>query len=167
MAGRKTAYRKSYVKQAREACALGGFSNAKLGKLFGVSKTTVWEWRKKYPEFDEACRSGYEEYAVTEAHNALTKLVKGYSYTEVTQEAVKDIDTGEMVMRETKRVRKHVQSSPSAAKLIFELAERRQGRTQQQGSGELSDLIAELDGNSRKLAPSELFSQPEDSSCKA
>ncbi|MCT4627903.1 hypothetical protein [Halodesulfovibrio sp.] len=167
MAGRKTAYRKSYVKQAREACAIGGFSNGKLGKLFGVSKTTVWEWRQKYPEFDEACRGGYEEYAVTEAHKALTKLVKGYSYTEVTQEAVKDSKTGQIVMQETKRVRKHVQSSPSAAKLIVELAERRQGRTQQQGGGELSDLIANLDGNSRKLASSELFSEPEESSCQA
>jgi len=32
MAGRKTSYKKSYVAQAREACAMGGFSNAKSEK---------------------------------------------------------------------------------------------------------------------------------------
>lgn len=159
MAGRKTAYRKIYAKQAREACAMGNFSLAQLGRLFGVDKSTVWKWRQKHPEFDEACTAGYENYAVAEARGSLTKLVKGYSVTEVTKEAVRDKQTGTVEMQETKRVRKHVQPSINAVKIVLDRYDR--VKEQQQASGELSDLIAELDGTTRTLdiPSSELFSE--------
>lgn len=159
MAGRKTRYKKSYADIAREACAMGGFSYAKLGRLFKVSKTTVWDWRQKYPEFDEACRGGYADYAVEEARNSLTKLVKGFSYTEVTQEAVTNKQTKQTVMMETKRVRKQVQPNINAVKLILERYDIE--KQQQETSGELSDLIAELDGTTRTLAPAECELLPE------
>ncbi|MCT4626982.1 hypothetical protein [Halodesulfovibrio sp.] len=165
MAGRKTAYRKNYAKQAREACAMGNFTLAQLGRLFGVSKTTVWEWRQKHPEFDAACAGGYNDFALETAHGSLIKLAKGFNYTEVTKEAVKDKKTGDVSMEETKRVRKMVTPNINAIRTVFERVEREQ--QQQQGGGELADLIADLDGHSRTLAPSELFTESEDASCEA
>ena len=165
MAGRKTAYRKSFVHQAREACAMGNFTLVQLGRLFGVSKTTVWEWRRKHPEFNAACASGYNDFAVETAQGSLIKLAKGFEYTEVTKEAVRNKRTGEVSMEETKRVRKKVTPNINAIRTVFERAEREQ--VQQQGGGELADLIADLDGHSRTLAPSELFTESEDASCEA
>lgn len=159
MAGRKTAYRKSYVKQAREACAMGNFSLVQLGRLFGVSKTTVWEWQQKYPEFDEACKGGYQDYAVAEARSSLTKLVKGFSFTEVTKEGVTNKQTGQTLMVETKRVRKQVHPNINAVKLILERHDA--AKQQQQSGGDLSDLIAELDGTTRTLSPVECGLFPE------
>lgn len=162
MAGRKTLFKKSYVAQAREACAMGGFSNAKLGRLFGVSKSTVWNWRQTYTEFDAACREGFESFAVNEAQGSLTKLVKGYSFTEVTKEAVKlSKDPLQTEMRETKRVRKHVQPNINAVKVILDRYDRE--KEQQQSGGELSDLIAEIDGTTRTLASEQCELLPDDS----
>ncbi|MEZ6852102.1 hypothetical protein [Halodesulfovibrio aestuarii] len=167
MAGRKTAYRKSYAKQAREACAMGNFSLVQLGRLFGVSKTTVWEWRQKYSEFDEACNGGYEDFALETARGSLLKLTKGFNYTEVTKEAVHNKKTGEVVMQETKRVRKMVVPNINAIRTVFDRADREQA--QQQSSGELSDLIAEIDGHSRALTPAErgLFPEDGEAPCEA
>lgn len=160
MAGRKTSYKKSYVTQAREACAMGGFSNAKLGRLFGVTKNTIWKWRKKYPDFDSACKQGFEDFAIDEARGSLMKLVKGFSFTEVTKEAVTNKLTGQTLMFETKRVRKHVQPSINAVKIVLDRFDAEQA-TQQTG-GELSDLIAEIDGVTRSLTPTERGLLPED-----
>ena len=150
MAGRKSPYKKSYVAQAREACAMGGFSNAKLGKLFGVTKNTIWKWRQKHPDFDAACREGFESFAAEEARSSLIKLTKGFTYTEVTKEAVRDKQTGQVAMEETKRVRKMVVPNMNAVRMVFERCDREQ--EQQQSGGELSDLIAELDGNTRSFS---------------
>ncbi|KAF1077654.1 hypothetical protein [Halodesulfovibrio sp. MK-HDV] len=160
MAGRKTSYKKSYVAQAREACAMGGFSNAKLGRLFGVTKNTIWKWRKKYPDFDAACKQGFEDFAIDEARGSLMKLVKGFSFTEVTKEAVTNKLTGQTLMLETKRVRKHVQPSVNAVKIVMDRVDAEQAT--QQTSGELSDLIAEIDGVTRSLTPTERGLLPED-----
>lgn len=160
MAGRKTSYKKSYVAQAREACAMGGFSNAKLGRLFGVTKNTIWKWRKKYRDFDAACKLGFEDFAIDEARSSLTKLVKGYSFTEVTKEAVTNKQTGQTLMFETKRVRKHVQPSINAVKIVLDRFDAEQAT--QQAGGELSDLIAEIDGVTRSLTPTERGLLPED-----
>ena len=160
MAGRKSPYKKSYVAQAREACAMGGFSNAKLGKLFGVTKNTIWKWRQKHPDFDAACKEGFESFAMDEARGALGKLVKGYSYSETTKEARLNPKTGEVSMQETKRVRKHVQPSINAVKIVLDRFDREQ--EQQQSGGELSDLIAELDGNTRTFSASDLLPEPEE-----
>lgn len=166
MAGRKSSYRKSYAKQAREACAMGNFTLAQLARLFGVSKTTIWDWRQKHEEFDAACAGGCDDFALETARSSLLKLTKGFSYTEVTKEAVLNKLTKTTEMRETKRVRKMVVPNINAIKTVFDRAEREQA---QQGSGELSDLIADLDGNTRTLTPAErgLVPDGEEAECQA
>ena len=43
-------------------------------EMTGMCRKTIWEWRKKYPEFDEACHE-CEEVAVDFAETKLYKLI--------------------------------------------------------------------------------------------
>ena len=76
--GRASLYNKAYAAQAKVACAEAGFSAAKLGKLFGVGKQTVLDWRAKHAEFDSACREGLREFEITVVEASLYKRAKGY-----------------------------------------------------------------------------------------
>lgn len=44
--------------------------------MTGMCRKTIWEWRKKYPEFDEACHE-CEETAVDFVETKLYKLIDG------------------------------------------------------------------------------------------
>lgn len=93
--GRKSRYRPEYADQAKLACAEGGFTDAKLAKLFGVSKATVVLWRQTHEEFAAACRDGKDAFAVATAEESLLKRVKGYSYFEDTFKPVFALDDGD------------------------------------------------------------------------
>lgn len=60
MAGRPTAYREEYVRQARFLCERGATDND-LAHMFGVTVMTVWRWRARYPDFADACVVGKEQ----------------------------------------------------------------------------------------------------------
>ena len=156
--GRKSAYRKEFDDMAKMACAKGGFSDALLAKLFGVSKSTVILWRGKHEAFAEACQEGKDIFAVSVAEDALLKRVKGYRYTEDTyhplalsgdentgermgglEEAGTDESgTGKMVL--VKRVRKSV--LPDVAAIRFLLVNRSRERWAERQSTELAGKVA-------------------------
>ncbi|BCS87342.1 hypothetical protein [Pseudodesulfovibrio sediminis] len=97
--GRPTKYREEYAAQAKEMCRWGGFTQAKLAKVFGVGKATVTAWIQTYPEFERAIQEGKDIFDVKEAERCLLKLVKGFRYREkkfqrfpVTDEAGEIVD---------------------------------------------------------------------------
>lgn len=55
----------------------------------GISHTTLYEWRKKYPNISEALKKGKEVVDV-EVENALYKRAIGYDYEETTEEQSED-----------------------------------------------------------------------------
>lgn len=57
-AGRPTNYDPSMCKRVPEIMADGSSLLAVMAELKIKSKATLHEWRKRYPEFDEACRIG-------------------------------------------------------------------------------------------------------------
>jgi transposase len=54
---RPTLYQPEYVEQAYDACLLGA-TDEELAARFGVHVDTVYEWKKRYPEFSEAIKAG-------------------------------------------------------------------------------------------------------------
>lgn len=86
--GRTSRYRPEYADQAKIACAEGGFTDARLAKLFKVAKPTIVGWRQKYPAFAAACQEGKDAFAVATAETCLLKRVEGYAYTEDTYKPV-------------------------------------------------------------------------------
>lgn len=60
--GRPTLYQDDYVEQARKLCLQFGAIDKKLAEYFGVTETTVNNWKKEHPEFFESIKQGKDEY---------------------------------------------------------------------------------------------------------
>ena len=73
LGGRPTDYDDSYVHMAYVACVEGGFTDLKLGKLFKVTKQTIYNWQRAHPEFKAAIIEGKDEFDVMHAEQSLLK----------------------------------------------------------------------------------------------
>jgi len=107
----------------------------------GCSLSTLKEWRNHYPAISAALKKGKDVVDV-EVENALLKTALGYSYDEVTQERVRNPETGKMELMETKRVTKRV--LPNVTAQIFFLKNRRpdQWRSKPLDDSEEEDIDA-------------------------
>ncbi len=56
-AGRKTSFKKEYIEQAVKLCKKG-FIDIELADFFNVSKATINNWKKEYPEFLDSLKKG-------------------------------------------------------------------------------------------------------------
>jgi hypothetical protein len=117
-AGQPSPYKEEYNKMAEIACLEGGFTDKKLAKLFGVCEATIYNWKNSHPEFLEAIKRGKDAFDVSTAEDCLQKRIKGYSYTEVTQEASPLTGNLEITKKVTKKV------GPDPKSLIFFLTNR-------------------------------------------
>ena len=125
-----------------EGWARDGLVDEQIAQNVGIAASTLYEWKKQYPEISEALKKG-KEVVDRQVENALLKRALGYEYDEITMEYGK----------ETKRVTKQV--VPDVTAQIFWLKNRKpdQWRDKQQieHSGEirsekLSDIISQLGG---------------------
>lgn len=73
--GRPTLFRADLVKQA-EALGAMGMNYAEIARALAVSHDALLRWRRKYPEFDVAIKTGKEK-ADTQVVNSLYKLAMG------------------------------------------------------------------------------------------
>ena len=78
--GRPTEYKAEYVEQAYKLCLLG-HTDKELGGFFGVTETTINNWKFAHPEFFEAITNG-KEVADAEVAASLYQRAKGYSHPE-------------------------------------------------------------------------------------
>ena len=123
-----------------EGWARDGLVDEQIAQNIGIAASTLYEWKKQYPEISEALKKG-KEVVDRQVENALLKRALGYEYDEITTEYGKEI----------KRVTKQV--VPDVTAQIFWLKNRKpdQWRDKQQieHSGEiksekLSDIISQL-----------------------
>ena len=152
--GRPTEYKDDYPRMAEVACREGGFTNPKLGKLFGVSAATIHTWGKLYPEFLDAIKRGKDDWDTLKVEKTLLKRAMGFSYTETTQEPAK---LGSKEMTVTKKVKKLV--VPDTTAQIFWLKNRQPARWRDTKNIEHSGEVGlkqrtdeELDNEILKLA---------------
>jgi len=80
--GRPSKYKAAYAQQAATVCELGA-SDAKLAKLFGVTRSTIFEWYSKYPKFNEAVRKARAALAAGQVERSL--IQQALPHDEVTQ----------------------------------------------------------------------------------
>lgn len=105
-----------------QAWARNGFTDEQIATKIDVSTSTLYDWKKKYPEISEALKRG-KEVVDTEVENALLKRALGYEYEEMTTERVWDAESESHMMAVTKRVIKHV--APDVTAAIFWLKNRK------------------------------------------
>lgn len=75
-----------------EGWARDGLTDEQIATNIGVSRSTLNEWKKKYPDISDALKRGKDIIDI-QVENALLKRALGYRYTEVTKERI--VDTGQ------------------------------------------------------------------------
>lgn len=83
-----------------EGWARDGLNDEQIAKNIGISTTTLYDWKNKYPEFAKAIKKG-KTVADREVENALFRRAIGYEYEEVTEITG---DKGSEVRRAIKRM---------------------------------------------------------------
>ena len=96
--------------------ARDGLTDNQIAKNMGISRSTLNEWRNKYPDISDALKKS-KELADREVENALYKKAIGYEYTE-TKTVVSEKDGVK-----TETVVKHV--APDVTAQIFWLKNRK------------------------------------------
>jgi hypothetical protein len=148
-----------------EAYARDGLTDELIAGKMGITPSTYYEWKKKFPEISESLKRGKEIVDVG-VENKLLKRANGYEYEEVTKElvilkneygeVVKDANGA--VIKElaiTKIVKKEV--IPDTTAQIFWLKNRKaaewRDKTDVEISGTLNNPYKELtEDELRKLA---------------
>ena len=64
-----------------EGWARDGLIDEQIAQNIGIRATTLYEWKKRFPQFSEALKRGKEIVDIM-VENALLKRALGYSYTE-------------------------------------------------------------------------------------
>jgi uncharacterized protein (DUF433 family) len=64
-----------------EAWARDGLTDEQIAHNMGITKSTLYAWKAKYPEFSDALKKGKEVVDI-EVENALLKRAIGFEYTE-------------------------------------------------------------------------------------
>ncbi|MGK0562950.1 helix-turn-helix domain-containing protein [Enterococcus faecalis] len=113
--------------------AKDGLTDEQIAQNIGISRSTLNEWKKRFPDIKDTIKKG-KEVVDRQVENALFKSAVGYEYTEITKELT---DSG---MKVTKRVTKQVAPNPTSA--IFWLKNRKpdewRDKKETQVSGEMS-----------------------------
>lgn len=86
--GRPSRYHPAFARQAEDLIGATGATDARLARVFGVSKQAVSEWRKRHQDFREACERGREAFDVGAVEKSLLTRALGYRTKKITQEPV-------------------------------------------------------------------------------
>lgn len=102
-----------------KAWAMDGLTDEQIAKNIGINRTTLYEWKKKYPDIDNALKKGKTIYDV-EAEQNLHKVGQGYYVEEVETYIT---ETNGVQTKRIKKTKKWV--PPNVTALIFWLKNRK------------------------------------------
>lgn len=102
--------------------ARDGLTNAQIAHNMGISRETLNQWEKRFPDISESLKKG-KEVVDREVENALLKRALGYRYKEITQEPILNATTGKIELHITKIVEKEI--IPDTTAQIFWLKNRK------------------------------------------
>lgn len=118
-----------------ESWARDGCTDEQLAKKMGINVATLYKWKIKYSNIDEALKKGKEVIDVM-VENALLKRALGYEYEE--QQVVKYKDDCEVVT-----VKKY--AMPDVTAQIFWLKNRRSEQWREKQQVDISGSLDKLD----------------------
>ena len=101
-----------------EAWARDGLIDEQIAENAGITTSTLYEWKKKYPDISEALKKG-KEIVDIQVENALLKRALGYSYKETKTEVTAEGDKVTVTVKEV---------VPDTTAQIFWLKNRRPDR---------------------------------------
>lgn len=107
-----------------------GSTNAEIAKMLGVSSTTLYEWKNKYPDFAEAIRAGAHEANGVILHAAFDQAagfyatqreivkLKKIAYEEISGEIIRDA-RGSPVLEDVEKVVEYDKYFPPDARMTM------------------------------------------------
>ena len=98
-----------------------GLSDEDIAKSIGINRTTIYDWKRKYPTFANALRDG-KLVADLAVESALFKKATGFSVTDTKTTSFLDKETGELVEGKTEVTTKHI--LPDTLAIMFWLKNR-------------------------------------------
>lgn len=98
-----------------------GLSDEDIAKSIGINRTTIYDWKKKYPTFANALRDG-KLVADLAVESALFKKAIGFTVTDTKTTSFLDKETGELVEGKSEVTTKHV--LPDTLAIMFWLKNR-------------------------------------------
>lgn len=104
------------------AWARDGLADEQIAKNMGISRSTLNEWKKKYPDISDTLKRGKEVVDI-EVENSLLKRAMGCTVTEEIQELIPNSKTGKPELTTIKKVIKEI--PPDTTAQIFWLKNRR------------------------------------------
>lgn len=122
-----------------EGWARWGLTDEQIAKNCGCSVSTLYQWKKDFPEISEALKKG-KDVVDLEVENALLKRARGFDYVETTTERVLNKETGKFEMVVTKKVTKMV--VPDTTAQIFWLKNRRPDRWRDHPDPDQTDTLS-------------------------
>lgn len=113
--------------------AQDGLSVLQIAKKIGISKDTLYDWVKKFPDFSDALRIGREpaDYAV---QNTLFKMATGYYVEEKTEEK------SDLKGRTVKVTRRYIPPNVVAVKYWLDNRMGDKWRERQLDDGDVEDI---------------------------
>lgn len=102
-----------------ESWARDGLTDEQIANNMGIAAGTLYEWKKRFPEIDEAIKKGKRPVDL-EVENALLKRALGYDYEEV-KTLIEEVDGKKK--KKVEKITKHVPADVTAA--IFWLRNRK------------------------------------------
>lgn len=96
-----------------------GLTLPEIAAEFGIARSTLCAWKKRYPEFSEAMEEG-KGAADAQVENTLFQRALGYTFEE--SKVYQGLSEGEMVVKKTERTTKHIPGDVTA--MIFWLKNR-------------------------------------------
>ena len=99
-----------------------GLSDEDIAKAINVNRSTIYDWKKKYPTFAEALRDG-KLVADLAVESALFKKATGFTVTDTKTTSFLDKETGELVEGKSEVTTKHI--LPDTLAIMFWLKNRR------------------------------------------
>ncbi|MBQ2662742.1 MAG: helix-turn-helix domain-containing protein [Clostridia bacterium] len=106
-----------------EAWARDGLTDEQIAENIGISRSTLSEWKKKYPAISAALKRGKAVVDIAVENALLKRALGGYRYDEITREQKTNPDTGEKELVTTKIVTK--ETIPDVTAQIFWLKNRK------------------------------------------
>ena len=130
-----------------EGWAREGLTEEQITHNMGISRETLSQWKKKYPDISDTLKRG-KEVVDLQVENALLKRALGYEYEEVSEK----YESG--TLTEKKVIKKQV--IPDTTAQIFWLKNRRPDKWKDkqdvQVSGELKEEQTKLDDLIRQIS---------------
>lgn len=122
-AGRPTKYDqiKDNLPKVQELAA-NGFTDEEICKSIGISTTSFYEYKNKYPEFAESLKNGKVN-ADNQVIQSLFKRAIGYEFVEEHLEYVPGSDNSKTLIKSVKKVKKQMAGDVMA--MIYWLNNRR------------------------------------------